>query len=69
MEYLKTDRAFIFSKIHFCPSLGKKSINSISFCHKFFSEIIENENYCYWYFTTNPISGKILILELWAKML
>ena len=25
--------------------------------------------YCYWYVTTNPISRKILILELWAKML
>ena len=25
--------------------------------------------YCCWYFTTNPISGKILVLELWAKML
>ena len=24
MEYLKTDRAFFFRKIHFCPNLGKK---------------------------------------------
>ena len=25
--------------------------------------------FCYWYLTTNPISGKILVLELWTKML
>ena len=34
-----------------------------------FLEIIWKENYCHFYFTTNPISGKIQVLKLRAKIL
>ena len=35
---------------------------------KFF-DFLKNPKYCDRYFATNVMSGKILVLELWVKML
>ena len=79
LEYLKSVRALFSRKIHFSQKLGKNCPkwhrNSVfwifgKFLSLVFLGIFQNENYyCHWYFTINQICGKILVLELWAKML
>ena len=32
-------------------------------------DFLKNPKYCYRYFATNLMSGKILVLELWVKKL
>ena len=64
LEYLKC-QPFFPGKFIFSPNLGKKDQkwpldflkNFVNFSFKF----------CCSYFTTHPISAKILALELWAK--
>ena len=79
LEYLKSVRALFSRKIHFSQKLGKNCPkwhrNSVfwifgKFLSLVFLGIFQNENYySHWYFTINQICGKILVLELWAKML
>ena len=59
---LKSDRARSLWKIHFCLSLGIKDPTLVvwKFCHLFFFVI--------WLSIVNPVSGKILALELLPKM-
>ena len=50
-------------KIGFFEFIGKIS-------HYFFLNLVYNESLCYWlYSCTDPIFGKNLIHEIWAKML
>ena len=62
LEYVKTDRALFFRKILFCTNFCKKG-----------PKWPQNRGFFIFLilllFTTNLISGKILVLELWVKML
>ena len=58
---LKSDRARSLWKVHFCLSLGVKDPKFVwKFCHLFFFVI--------WLSIVNPVSGKILALDLLPKM-
>ena len=65
----------ILMKILFCPKIGKVD-QKWCFFHFLKNSVISfpginlnKKSYCYLYFTANPLSGKILVLKLWAKML